>query len=83
MKCQLCNNKTSVIDTMSKPSQMIRRRQCDKCNIRFNTSERPIGKISRDRTTKIKDVVIRSEDDWIERVPKSDYAERIFGKIGG
>jgi len=83
MKCQLCNNKTSVIDNMSKPSQMIRRRQCDKCNIRFNTSERPIGKISRDRKTKIKDVVIRSEDNWIERVPKSDYAERIFGKIGG
>ena len=81
MKCQICNNKTTVITTMSKPSQMIRRRQCENCKIRFNTCERPIGKAAR-VIPKIKDVVIRSEDDWIERVPRSDYADRIFGKIG-
>jgi hypothetical protein len=46
--------------------------------------EKVFGKVSSDRTRKVvmKDAFIRSENDWIERVPRSDYADRIFGKIG-
>jgi hypothetical protein len=52
--------------------------------VRFNTIEKVFGKVSKDKSKEIKpkDVVIRSEDDWIERVPGSDYAKRIFRKIG-
>jgi transcriptional regulator NrdR family protein len=62
----------------------MRRRECASCNVRFNTMEKVFGKVSSDRTRKvvIKDAFIRSEDDWIERVPRSDYADRIFCKIG-
>jgi hypothetical protein len=54
------------------------------CDARFNTIEKVIGKVSREKAKKVdpKDTFIRSEDDWIERVPRSDYADRIFGKIG-
>jgi transcriptional regulator NrdR family protein len=84
MKCILCNKQTGVVDTRLKhPHETIRRRECLSCNVRFNTIEKILGKVSRDREKKIKikDVVIRSEDDWVVRVPKSDYADRIFGKI--
>ena len=83
MKCVLCNKITSVIDTRSKLQETIRRRECSSCNVRFNTIEKVFGKVSRDRAKKIviKDTFIRSEDDWIERVPRSDYADRIFRKI--
>jgi transcriptional regulator NrdR family protein len=83
MKCVLCNKTTSVIDTGSKLQETMRRRECSLCNVRFNTIEKVFGKVSRDRAKKIviKDTFIRSEDDWIERVPRSDYADRIFRKI--
>ena len=84
MKCVLCNKTTSVIDTRSKLQETMRRHRCLSCDARFNTIEKVIGKVSREKAKKVdpKDTFIRSEDDWIERVPRSDYADRIFGKIG-
>jgi transcriptional regulator NrdR family protein len=84
MKCVLCNKATSVIDTRNKLQETMRRRECASCNVRFNTMEKVFGKVSSDRTRKVvmKGAFIRSEDDWIERVPRSDYADRIFCKIG-
>ena len=84
MKCPICNKRTGVIDTSPKNYETIRRRECKQCNIRFNTRENMFGKISSDKERKFiepKAFFIRSEDDWVVRVTKSAYAERVLNKI--
>lgn len=41
VKCPFCNSETKVIDTRESEDSVRRRRECEKCERRFTTYERP------------------------------------------
>jgi transcriptional regulator NrdR family protein len=39
MNCTTCDNKTEILETRAKGNEMIRKRYCKTCKVRFETRE--------------------------------------------